>query len=313
MLKNEFWLALASVEDIGPKRFKLLLDRFNSVERVLQADIADIVSLPKFNPLLAKRILEAGKDVNKFKQQLNFLKENEVDLICLDDADYPKLLKKTSAPPPVLCKKGVMDFFTDQAVAIVGTRNPTDKGILATIEIATEFASAGFTVVSGLAKGIDTAAHFGALEANGRTIGVLGCSLWRVYPRENQPLASRICENGMLLSEHPFPAKPTSANLVSRNRIISGLSSCVIVIETEVNGGAIRTAQFAEKQGRKCYVYNWQKEHSMSSGSQWLINKFADSICRSQIPGLIDRLKEQELDDSLEKDQMELFKSLNSK
>lgn len=307
MSKKEYWLALASVKDVGPKRFKLLLNRFNSVEKVFQADIADIASLPKFNPLLAKRILEAGKDVNKFKRQLDFFEEKKIELLCLDDVNYPELLKKISAPPPVLCKKGRMDLFSDKSVAVVGTRNPTDKGILAAVKVSTELASAGFTVVSGLAKGIDTAAHFGTLEANGRTIGVLGCSLWRVYPKENQPLASRICDNGMLLSEHPFPAKPTSANLISRNRIISGLSSCVIVIETEFNGGAIRTAQFAYKQGRRCYVYNWKKEYSMISGNKWLINNFAYGFNLSQISQLIDILKKQKLDESLKKDQMELF------
>lgn len=306
MLKPEFWLALVSVENIGPKRFKLLLDRFETVEGVFSADIADIAGLPKFNPLLAKRILQAGKNVHRFKRQLEFLKEKEIKLLCLEDADYPDLLKKIPDPPPVLCKKGTMNLVPDRTVAIVGTRTPSEEGILTAVEIAVEFVSAGFTVVSGLAKGTDTAAHFGALEANGTTIGVLGCPLWRVYPGENRPLASRICDNGMLLSEHSFPTEPTSANLISRNRIISGLSICVIVIESEVDGGAIWTAKFAHKQGRSCYAYNWEKGHPVGLGNEWLIDNIAEGISLSQLPDLIAKLEKQEVG-NLKNDQMELF------
>jgi len=307
MSKPEFWLALVSVENIGPKKVKLLLNRFGTIEQIFLADIVDIASLPKFNPLLASRILQAGKDIHKFRHQFEFLKGKEIKLLCLNDADYPDLLKKIPNPPPVLCKKGSMDLVPDKSVAIVGTRTPTAQGILTAVKISSEFASAGFTIVSGLAKGIDTAAHFGALEANGTTIGVLGCPLWTVYPKENRYLAKRICDNGMLLSEHPFPAKPTSANLISRNRIISGLSICVIVIETDVDGGAIRTVQFAQKQGRKCYVYNWQKEHSMNSGNRWLIANGAQGISLSELPNLIDRLKKQEVVNSNKDNQMTLF------
>lgn len=308
MLKPEFWLALVSVENIGPKKFKLLLDRFETIEQVFLADIAEIASLPKFNPLLADNILQAGKNIHKFERQLEFLKEKGIELLCLNQEDYPELLKKIPDPPPVLCKKGKMNLVQDKLVAIVGTRSPTDEGILTAVDVAGEFVSAGFTVVSGLAKGTDTAAHFGALEANGTTVGVLGCSLWSVYPRENQPLASRICDNGMLLSEHPFPARPTSANLILRNRIISGLSACVIVIESEIDGGAIWAAKFAHKQGRKCYAYNWQKEHPIVSGNKWLIDNMAESISLSQLPDLIDKLEEQKVVNSCKKnDQMKLF------
>jgi len=308
MSKPEFWLALVSVENIGPKRVRLLLDRFGTIEGVFSADIADIASLPKFNPLLAERILRVGENLHKFKRQLEFLREKGINLLCLNDVDYPNLLKKIPDPPPVLCQKGTMDLVSDKSVAIVGTRIPTDQGILTAVEFSAELVSAGFTIVSGLARGIDTAAHFGALEANGTTIGVVGCSLWTVYSKENRYLASRICDEGMLLSEHPFLAEPTSANLISRNRIISGLSLCVIVIETEVDGGAIRTVQFAQKQGRKCYAYNWQEGHPQRSGNEWLIAKGANGISLLELPDLIAKLKKkQEVVNSSKKDQMELF------
>jgi len=307
MLKSKSWLALVSVENVGPKRVKLLLDRFGTIDQIFSADLVDIARLPKFNPLLANRILQAGKNIHRFERQLKFLKEKEIMLLCLNDPDYPDLLKKSPNPPPVLCRKGTMDSVPDKPVAIVGTRSPTDQGILTAVEISSELASAGFTIVSGLAKGIDTAAHFGALEANGTTIGVLGCPLWTIYPKENRQLASRICDNGMLLSEHPFPAEPTSANLISRNRIISGLSICVIVVETEVPGGAIRTVEFARKQGRKCYVYNGsQKGHPLISGNEWLIANGANEIHLSELPNLIAKLK-QEVVSSFRDDQMELF------
>jgi len=301
MLKPEFWLALVSVDNIGPRRVKLLLSRFGTIENIFSADIADIASLPKFNPLLAKNILKAGKKFDKFRKHFEFLKDKGIELICLNDKNYPKLLKRIPDSPPILCKKGLMDIFPDKAIAIVGTRTPSEQGILSAIEVSAEFASAGFTIVSGLAKGIDTAAHFGALEANGKTIAVLGCSLWKIYPKENKGVANCICSNGMLLSEQPFPAKPTSANLVSRNRIISGTSICVIVIEAEPNSGAMRTIEFAQKQGRQCYFYKG------SQRKKYLVAKGVNNISLSELPILIDSLKKQEVVDNFKKDQIELF------
>jgi DNA processing protein len=163
-------------------------------------------------------------------------------------------------------------------------------GILTTLELSTRLAQAGFTIVSGLAKGIDTSAHLGALSADGSTIGVLGCDLFSIYPHENCELAAQICERGALFSEHPFTTQPTPANLILRNRIISGLSAATIVVESGENGGAIRTAAFALEQDRLVFAYDWQGRGQYSEGCRRLIQGGAYAISPNRLEEVVDAL-----------------------
>ena len=290
MTRREFWLALTSVEGIGPIRIKRLLNRFGSVENVFGAELSELACLPLFNPLLASRVLEVGARLDKFRRQIAFLNSRGVEILCAEDAGYPDELKDIYNAPPILCKKGRLAGIGGKAVAIVGSTQPTESGRLTTLELARSLAQAGFTVVSGFARGIDTAAHRGALSAGGMTVGVFGSDLFSIYPSENRSLAAQVCQSGMLLSEHPFPTRPTPANLVLRNRIISGVSMATIVIEAKENGGAVRTAGYALEQGRAVFAYDWQEEHRLSEGPRHLIQRGAVPITLDRLADIESRL-----------------------
>jgi DNA processing protein len=290
MSGREFWFALASVEGVGPMRIKRLLNRFGTIEAVFDADLSEIARVPLFNPLLAARVLKARIRAAEFRRQIKWFNSRGIEILSLEDPDYPEQLKKIPDAPAILCKKGSSSQFSQPAVAIVGTTNPTELGILTTLELSTILVQAGFTIVSGLAKGIDTAAHFGALSANGTTVGVLGCDLFSIYPSENRELADRICENGALFSEHPFTIQPTPVNLILRNRIISGLSMGTIVIESGENGGAIRTATFALEQDRFVFACDWQGQYRLSEGPRSLIQQGAYPISPNRLEDVVDIL-----------------------
>ena len=295
MTRREFWLALASVEGIGPIRIKRLLNRFGSVENVFDAEFSELACLPLFNPLLASRVLEVRKRLGKFRRQIERFKSRGVEILCAEDAGYPDELRIISNAPPILCKMGRLTGIGQKAVAIVGSTQPTEMGKRTTFELSKSLARAGFTVVSGFARGIDTAAHCGALSVGGMTVGVFGADLFSVYPAENRPLAARVCKNGMLLSEHPFPTRPTPANLILRNRIISGLSMATIVVEASENDGAVCTAGYALEQGRVVFAYDWQKNHRLSEGPRHLFQRGAIPITLSRLQDVESRLLNPEL------------------
>jgi DNA processing protein len=305
--KRAYWLALASVDGVGIKRLKQLIARFDSLEKVFDASISQIACLPRFNPLLASKILQAGKRLSNFQRQIDWLKNRGIDILCLEDELYPTLLKEISDAPLILCKKGSLKKISKHAVAIVGTRTPTKEGLVVTRKLATILASEGFVIVSGLAKGIDTAAHEGAIDANGVTVSVLGCDIQAIYPKENIQLANSICANGALVSEHPFDTQPTSVNLMQRNRIISGISLGTIVVEANEDDGAIQTARFAQNQNRRVYAYHWPSKRPLTIG---LVKLLADGAIGIKIPNvsnlLLDLLKAEEGKFSTEKKDKQL-------
>ena len=295
MTRREFWLALASVEGIGPIRINRLLARFGSVEKVLDAEFSEIARLPLFNPVLASRVVANRERLDKFRRQMEWLETQGVEILCLEDADYPDKLRTISNAPPVLYKKGKLGEISRRAIAIVGSTQPTEVGILTTLELSKSLAQAGFTVISGFAKGIDTSAHIGALSVGGMTVGVFGGDLFSIYPIENRPLAAQVCKSGMLLSEHPYSTPPTPANLILRNRIISGLSIATIVVEARQNGGAVRTASYALEQGRAVFAYDWQKRYPLSEGPRHLLQRGAIPITLRRLKDIQSRLLNPEL------------------
>ena len=311
MSGQEFWFALASVDGVGPMRIKRLLNRFGTIEAIFDAELSEIARVPLFNPLLAARILKARIRVAEFRRHIKWFKSRGIDILCVEEDDYPSQLKEISNAPAILCKKGNLSQVSEKAVAIVGTTTPTDLGILATLELSTRLTQAGVTVVSGLAEGIDTSAHLGALYANGTTVGVVGSDLLSIYPNEKRELADRICENGALF-EHPFTTQPTPANLIRRNRLISGLAIATIVVEAEENGGAVSTARFALEQERFVCAYNWNDRSRLSEGPRKLIQQGAYPISPDQLDKIVDVLSNP---DHLEKiqaahltgEQMDLF------
>ena len=292
MSGQEFWFALASVDGVGPMRIKRLLNRFGTIEAVFDAELSEIARVPLFNPLLAARILKARIRVAEFRRHIKWFKSRGIDILCVEEEDYPAQLKEILNAPAILCKKGNLSQVSEKAVAIVGTTTPTELGILTTLELSTRLVQAGLTIVSGLAKGIDTSAHLGALSANGTTIGVVGGDLFSIYPSENRELADRVCENGALFSEHPFTTQPTPTNLILRNRLISGLSIATIVVESNENGGAIRTAGFALEQGRLVFACNWAGRSRLSEGPRKLIQQGAYPISPDRLDKVVDVLSD---------------------
>lgn len=287
---REYLFALASVDGIGPVRIKRLLKRFGNVEHIFDAEIVEIAQLPQFNHTLALRILAIPNRLTEMSQKLDELSDNGISVLFPDDTAYPPLLKSIPDAPTVLCRVGALSDISEKCVAIVGTTHPTVDSIDVTLGLTIRLVEAGFNVVSGLAKGIDTAAHNGTLETNGTTISVLPTDLSTIYPSENYPLARKIFETGCLFSEHPFSTPPTPANLVLRNRIISGLSMATVVVETSKEGGAMHAARYAELQDRPIFACQWGTNNRESDGTKHLINKGAFSFLPDQLDRVVDML-----------------------
>ncbi len=287
---REYLFALASVEGIGAVRFKRLLARFGSVERIFEAELVEIAQLPHFNPILATRVLTSRNKLAELRQKLEELTNQGIEVLFPEDAKYPTLLKSVPDAPTVLCRAGKLSEVNEQCVAIVGSKRPAVESINVTLELSIRLVEAGFTVVSGLASGIDTNAHYGALGINGTTIGVVSTDLSSIYPSENRELAVKIYEAGCLFSEHPFPTSPTPANLVLRNRIISGLSMATVVVETSKEGGAMHTARYAQLHDRPVFACQWNAHNQYSEGTRQLIRSGALPFLPDQLGAVVDIL-----------------------
>ncbi len=194
------------------------------------------------------------------KRKIEAWRSQGIELVCIGDERYPRRLRDLRTPPPLLYVRGSLLAQDDRAIAVVGTREPDRAGAALARRFGREFASKGFTIVSGLARGIDTAGHGGALGAGqGRTIAVLGCGLLRVYPPENARLASRVAERGCLVSEVPPETEVQAGLLLARDRIQAALSRAVVVVEAHAECGSIVTAKHAVQCGRLLYGAPWDK------------------------------------------------------
>jgi DNA processing protein len=228
-----------------------LLQHFGTPESVFEASLEELRQVPGLSTQTAQAITAAS--IDSAYAILSACKAHDITVTTWADADYPSLLLRTGDAPPVLFQRGDLHAPDTRAVAIVGTRSPTPDGSELAHRCAFELARREWAIISGLALGIDTAAHEAALRAGGRTVAVLGCGLGKVYPPQNIDLARRIILNGALLSEQ-LPQAPVSAqSLVARNRITSGLSRAVIVIQSHADSGSRATARRALAQGRAVY------------------------------------------------------------
>jgi DNA processing protein len=244
------WIALAAVEGVGPVLFRRLLERFGTPGQVLAASRTALAGVRGMTvPLIES--LKNGAAHRFAEDELRRLeKMHDVRLITFLDADYPRRLFEIGSPPPLLYLRGRLPFW-DPALAVVGSRRATRNGLKAAQELSAAAARAGLLVVSGLARGIDTAAHQGALAGGGSTVAVLGCGVDCPYPPENRELSERITANGCLLSEFPLGTQPLADHFPRRNRIISGLSRGVLVVEAADKSGSLITARYALDQGRE--------------------------------------------------------------
>ena len=251
-MSKAHWLALTSVPGVGAVTARRLLDRFGTVEAVFGADEADLRAIPRLPADFAARLRALSLD--GLEDEITSLADEGIHVLTWDDESYPALLAGVADAPPVLFVRGRLDRRDAAAVAIVGTRQPSPAGLALARRLARRLAEQGVTVVSGLALGIDTAAHQGALEAEGRTLAVLGSGLRVVHPAQNSALAEQIAQRGALLSELAPTTPPRGPALMARDRIVSGLSRVVVVVEAGAGSGSLDTAAKARRQGRAVWA-----------------------------------------------------------
>jgi len=245
-------VGLSFVNGIGPKMFEKLVDRFDSPEEIRNASIDELCKIPR----LTSKIAEAIRAINlgAVETELMALEEFGITVVTRYDKSYPQNLKTISDAPPVLFQTGDFQDEDNRAVAVVGTRQPGQRGRKIATELAYGLAELGFTIVSGLALGIDTAAHQGALQAGGRTIAVLGSGIKVIHPNQNQGLAEEIRRSGAIFSELHPNTRPATGTLMSRDRIISGLALGTIIVEANENSGSMDTAKRTRIQRRKLFA-----------------------------------------------------------
>ncbi len=271
-----YYLAFARVKGIGAVRVRKLKAHFGSLQLAWSASEHDLAAAG----LEAKTIgalSEARKTIFP-QREVERLASVGATAVTWDDAGYPKLLREVADPPPVLFVRGTLTDADAWAVSIVGTRRATVYGREVTAMLAGELARNHITIVSGMARGVDAIAHQAALGAGGRTLAVLGCGVDVVYPPEHRKLAQQIIENGALISDYPPGTPPDAANFPPRNRIISGLSLGVIVVEADERSGALITAEFAAEQGRDVFAVPGNIFNRTSRGTNRLIQQGAHIV-----------------------------------
>ena len=295
----KYWIALRSITGIGNIMFTALTDRFGSVEAVFSAELSDLKSVPG----ITKKSVAAITGFNnwdKVKREIAVIDKTEMDVITYQDDLYPANLLNVYDRPPFLYVKGTL-IKDNVNIAIVGSRLASTYGKYTTEKISRELALRGVTIVSGLARGIDSAAHRGALAAQGTTIAVLGSGLDVIYPPENKILFHDIIANGAVISEFPPGTPPRSANFPARNRIISGISYGVVVVEAGEKSGSLITARLALEQGREVFAVPGSIDSAGSRGTNKLIKQGAKLIENTDdiLEEIIPQLEKIKLDESL--------------
>jgi DNA processing protein len=298
-------LVLSQIPLIGPNRLRNLISHYKSTDEVFRATAREIANVEGYNKKLAaevKHFLEDSR-LDKAKKyaehQLVRLNKIEGKIITFWDEHYPHLLKKIYDPPPYLFLKGEIIPDDNYALAIVGTRSPSDYGSALAEKFSKELVKLGITVVSGLARGIDTIVHTTAIQERGRTLAVIGSGIDYVYPPENKSLFERITHYGAVMSEYALGTKPDAGNFPRRNRIISGLSLGTLVVETDVDGGAMITANTALDQNREVFAIPGNISSKKSRGCHTLIKEGRAKLVES-VEDMIQEL-EQKLKPILQK------------
>ena len=268
------WIALAAVDGVGPALFLRLLERFETPGRALAASRADLAGVRGMSDGVAEALSGAASRRFAEAECRRLERCTDVRLLTLLDAEYPRRLYETGSAPPLLYLRGTVPVW-DPALAVVGSRRATRSGLKAAEDLSAAAAGVGLLVVSGLARGIDTAAHRGALTGGGPTVAVLGCGVDLLYPPENRTLAEQIVANGCLLSEFPLSTPPLAEHFPRRNRIISGLSRGVLVVEAAPQSGSLITARYALDQGREVMAVPGPINVPSCRGSNGLIKQGA--------------------------------------
>jgi len=272
------WMTLSFVPGLGSKGLAQLLAHYGSPKEIFAA----CSNGQEGKSFIRKNVLAGLSNPMPFRElakiQLTRIESGRAEVICPDDAKYPLALKEIADSPAVLYVQGRVELLNSLCLAMVGSRAATSYGKRCSFTLARDLAAAGVTVVSGLASGIDSEAHSGALSVQGATIGVLGCGLDVVYPKHNSGLYDRIRTDGLLVTEYPLGTKPDGFRFPARNRIISGLSRGVVVVEAARKSGSLITAEMALDEGRDVFAVPGQIDSKKSDGTHWLLQQGAKLV-----------------------------------
>jgi DNA processing protein len=276
MTKLEAIVGLNMFCDIGSTRLKKLLEFFGKPENILKAPWEKLMAVSGIGEKTARKIVSLKEE--EIDRELNLAKKYNLKIITIDNADYPYNLKYIPGPPIVLYIKGNLQKEDNLGIAIVGSRRASFYGLTLAEKFARDLSCQGLTIISGMARGIDTCAHRGALKENKRTIAVMGSGFNHIYPEENKELVEEIAKNGAVISEFSIDTEPLKENFPRRNRVISGLSLGVLVVEAAKNSGALITADFALEQGREVFALPGKVDSSTSFGTNALIKQGAKLV-----------------------------------
>ncbi len=265
-----YWIALSLLPDIGPVRARKLLSVFATPEMVFRAGFDDLMKVEGIGAIIARKVRDFSA-WGGIERQIREMEDKDIKVISLQEASYPEMLREIDDAPVVIYARGDILPYDKFAIAIVGSRRLTQYGASVAEKISEDLASCGFTVVSGMARGVDSISHKGALKAGGRTIAVLGSGLDIPYPPENKALMENIVKSGCALSEFLPGTLPEKENFPRRNRLISALSLGVLVVEATLDSGALITARYAAEQGREVFAVPGSITSCCSEGTNELI------------------------------------------
>ena len=271
-----YWLALARVDGLGVRGAHKLIEYLGSPLAVYHASLTELEACGL--PARIAQAIFAQVGLKEAEREIDAAEKADYRLVTYGSESYPRLLREIGDPPLVLYVRGDVDVVSQHAVAIVGTRRPTAYGSSVAHRLACDLAQRQLVIVSGLARGIDSAAHRGALEAKGKTVAVLGSGVDVIYPRENKRLAEQVVESGALISEFPLGTAPTPENFPIRNRIISGLALGVVIVEAAEYSGSLITARLASEQNREVYGVPGNITSAQSFGPNLLIKQGAKLV-----------------------------------
>ncbi len=244
-------MALREVGTVGPKMFQNILAAFGSPENVYDAGIDDLIELPRVSEEQAVRILSSQNVIPMMAERIERLESEGTHVTTFLRDDYPEGLRALDDPPPVIYYRGILPDHSRKSISIIGTTDATSEGIAATVDIAAKISRMGFSIVSDLARGIDAAAHIGALKNDGITHAVIGSGFYNVYLEENSAIAEQLCEKGALMTEYPPDTTVNTGRLIARSRIVVGLSESTIVAELQPeSSGSLSAAEACDRQGK---------------------------------------------------------------
>ncbi|MGO8986888.1 MAG: DNA-processing protein DprA [Terriglobales bacterium] len=309
--QGTYWLALALTPGLGPARIKRLIEHFGTAERVFHASLTELEASGIL--AISAQSMATGKSLELAEQECARAGEARARIISLSDPEYPARLKEIYDPPVILFVKGSVEVLAQPGIAMVGTRHPTPYGSGMAERLSTDLAARGLVIISGLARGIDTASHRGAIAAKGKTLAVLGTGIDVMYPKENTRLTEQIVAlGGALISEFPVGTSPAPQNFPIRNRIISGLSVGVLVVEAAEYSGTRITSRLALEQNRDVYAVPGNVTNKSSWGPNTLIKQGAKLVATwedvwEELPSEIQTTLGSARNESLEPETASLF------